>query len=89
MIAMLETQQNGRRIARYLPSSGAIRWGSKTGSVAGVTNDVGFILSPNGRLILAVYCENFPDQHTGEQVIGDISRAALAATGVVGPLYTS
>jgi len=89
MVAMLEKQQNTRRIARYLPASAAIRWGSKTGSVTGVTNDAGFIIGPNGRLIIAVYCENFPDQHVGEQVIGDISRAAMAATGVVGPLYTS
>jgi len=89
MIAMLERQQNHGRIARYLPPSGTIRWGSKTGSVTGVTNDAGFVLAPNGRLILAVYCENFSDQHVGEQVIGEISRAAMAATGVVGPLYTS
>lgn len=89
MIAMLEKQQNSRRIARYLPASGAIRWGSKTGSVTGVTNDAGFISTPNGRLILSIYCENFPDQHVGEQVIGDISRAAMTATGVAGPLYTS
>ena len=89
MMAMLEKQQNGRRIARYLPQHSAIRWGSKTGSITGVTNDAGFILAPNGRLIVAVYCENFPDQHVGEQVIGDISRAAMAATGIVGPLYTS
>ncbi|MGI8688038.1 MAG: serine hydrolase [Thermomicrobiales bacterium] len=89
MIGMLEKQQNHGRISRYLPQNGAIRWGSKTGSVTGVTNDAGFILAPNGRLIIAVYCENCPDQHVGEQVIGDVSRAAMAATGVVGPLYTS
>ncbi len=89
MIGMLEKQQNHSRIARYLPQNSAIRWGSKTGSVPGVTNDAGFILAPNGRLIIAVYCENCPDQHVGEQVIGEVSRAAMAATGVVGPLYTS
>ncbi len=89
MIGMLELQQNRDRIARYLPQHSAIRWGSKTGSITGVTNDAGFILAPNGRLIVSVYCENFPDQHVGEQVIGDISRAAMAATGIVGPLYTS
>jgi beta-lactamase class A len=89
MASMLEKQQNGRRIARYLPQSAAIRWGSKTGSNAGVTNDAGFIEGPNGRLIIAVYCENFPDQHVAEQVIGDVSRAAMAVTGVAGPLYTS
>jgi beta-lactamase class A len=90
MQAMLERQQNARRIARYLPAtSSKLRWGSKTGSIPGVTNDVGYVLGPNGRLIIAVYCENFADQHLGEQVIGDLTRAALAATGVAGPLYTS
>jgi len=89
MMAMLGKQQNSRRIARYLPVASNVRWGSKTGSVAGVTNDAGFIIAPNGRLIVSVFCENFPDQHVGEQVIGDISRAAMAATGVIGPLYTS
>ncbi len=89
MTTMLEKQQNGRRIARYLPSSSSLRWGSKTGSNQGVTNDSGFIIGPNGRLIIAVYCENFPDQHTAEQVIGEIARAAMAVTGVAGPHYTS
>lgn len=90
MRAMLERQQNARRIGRYVPtSSGKVVWGSKTGSIPGVTNDVGYIAGPNGRLAIAVFCENFADQHTGEQAIGDITRAALADTGIVGPLYTS
>lgn len=90
MQAMLERQQNARRIGRHVPAtSSKVRWGSKTGSIPGVTNDVGYIVAPNGRLIVAVYCEHVADQHIGEQVIGDITRAALAATGVAGPLYTS
>ncbi|MBI3978035.1 MAG: serine hydrolase [Chloroflexi bacterium] len=89
MAAMLESQQNRRRIARHLPEREGIRWGSKTGSVAGVTNDVGFILTEKGRLIVSVFCEGLPDQHVGEQAIGDISRAAMRATGVVEPLSTS
>jgi beta-lactamase class A len=89
MEAMLETQQNKRRIARYLPEAEGVRWGTKTGSIAGVTNDAGFITSPNGTLIVSVFCEGLADQHVGEQVIGDISRAAMAATGVVEPLRTS
>jgi len=89
MIAMLEKQQNTHRISRYLPESKDIRWGSKTGSVKGVTNDVGFITTPVGTMILAVYCEALPDQHVGEKVIGDISRAAMVATGVAEPLWTS
>lgn len=83
MTAMLELQQNTRRISRYLPESDDIRWGSKTGSIKGVTNDAGFVLTPKGRAIVSVYCEGFPDQHLGEEAIGDISRAVFAATGVV------
>ncbi len=89
MLAMLEKQQNSRRISRYLPQDEGIRWGSKTGSVKGVTNDVGFITTRAGTLVLAVYCEGFPDQHLGEKAIGDISRAAMVATGVAEPLWTS
>ena len=88
MIALMEKQQNPRRIARYLPATTSVRWGSKTGSNAGVTNDAGFILAPNGRLVIAVYTENCADPHTGEQVIGEIARAAMIATGVVGPLHS-
>ena len=93
MAAMLETQQNRRRIARYLPAtvplSEPFRWGSKTGTTRGVCNDAGFIIGPNGRLIIAVYTENYADTNVAEQVIGEIARAAMADTGVAGPLYTS
>jgi beta-lactamase class A len=82
MVALLEQQQNARRIARYLPEDETLRWGSKTGSISGVTNDVGFVSGPTGTLVIAVFCEGFPDQHDGEQVIGDIARAALHATRV-------
>ncbi len=78
MVAMLEKQQNQRRIARHLPRENGPRWGSKTGSVPGVTNDVGFIETASGPLILAVFCEH-ADPHWGEQLIGEISRAALQA----------
>jgi beta-lactamase class A len=89
MIAMLETQQNSCRISRFLPEGEDIRWGSKTGSVTGVTNDVGFITTNHGTLLLSIFCDGFPDQHIGERVIGEISRAAMKATGVAEPLYTS
>lgn len=87
MLAMLAKQQNPRRLARFLPEG--VPWGSKTGSVPGVTNDAGYILGEQGPLIIAVYCEQLADQHTGEQVIGEISRAAMRATGVCEPLLTS
>jgi beta-lactamase class A len=86
MITMLERQQNGRRIGRYVPEAPGVRWGSKTGGLKGVTNDVGFVTGPGGQLILAVFCEGMADLHVGEQCIGDIARAAMRATGVVTPL---
>ncbi len=89
MIAVLEKQQCKRRLSRYLPERDGVRWGSKTGSVAGVTNDVGFVMTDLGTVIISVFCEGLPDQHVGEKVIGDISRAAMGITGVVEPLYTS
>lgn len=79
MIQMLEKQTNDRRIARHLPRGEARpRWGTKTGSLPGVVNDVGFIMAPTGPLILSIYCE-IPDPNAGEAVIGDIARAALSA----------
>jgi beta-lactamase class A len=89
MLAMLEKQQNQRRIARYLPQDESIRWGSKTGSITGVTNDVGFVRTDLGTVVIAVFCEDFPDQHSAEQAIGEISRAALATIGLLEPLWTS
>lgn len=82
MTTMLTRQQNARRIARYLPEREDVRWGSKTGSITGVTNDAGFVETPAGRMVIAVFCEDFPDQHDGEFAIGELSRAALHAAGL-------
>jgi beta-lactamase class A len=84
MRALLERQQNARRIARWLAEDDAIRWGSKTGSITGVVNDVGFVSGPGGALVLAVFTEDVADPHAGEEVIGAIARAAWQATGVLG-----
>ncbi len=81
MVAMLEKQQNDRRIARHLKRTDRPRWGSKTGSVPGVCNDVGFVMTARGPLILSVFCHQPPDPHAGEAIIGEIGRAALAAAG--------
>lgn len=83
MIAILEKQQNPRRIGRYVPLHG-FRWGSKTGSISGVVNDVGFITGDGGTVIVSAYCEDLPDMYTGEQLIGDIARAAMEAVGIAG-----
>ena len=79
MIALMEKIQNDRRIARHLPREGGPRWGSKTGTLPGAVNDVGFILTAGGPLILSVYCERPENALAGEEIIGDISRDVLAA----------
>ena len=84
MVATLEQQQNGRRIGRNVPAADGFRWGSKTGSLEGVCNDVGFITTPRGTLIIAVFASDVPDQIAGEQLIADITQAALDATGLLG-----
>lgn len=87
MIDLLEKQQNTRRIGRYVPPG--VRWGSKTGSYDTVANDVGFIESDSGRVIVSVLAANLPDMVTGEKLIGDIARIAMKTCGVAVPLTTS
>ena len=72
-------QQNDRRIARHLPRTDRPRWGSKTGSLPGVANDVGFVMTDKGPLIMAVFCEKLPDPNEGERIIGDVAWALLGA----------
>lgn len=84
MLAILEKQQNNRRIGRHAPAGEGYRWGSKTGSLDGVCNDVGFITTQQGTLAIAVFTEAIPDQITGERIIADITKAALEATGLAG-----
>jgi beta-lactamase class A len=83
MVTMLQGQQNPRRIGRHVPRADGITWGSKTGSVGRAVNDAGFITTPAGTLFVAVFTEDLPDSHRAEQAIGDITRAALAATGLM------
>lgn len=85
MIGLLERQQNDRRIARFLAKQGRPRWGSKTGSLAGMTNDVGFVETAGGPTIISTFCERPPDAHSGEEIIGEISRAALRAVALSRP----
>lgn len=84
MAAILEKQQNSRRIGRHVPDEEGYRWGSKTGSLDGVCNDVGFIATPDGTMVIAVFTGGIPDQITGEQIIADITQAAMEATGIAG-----
>ena len=80
MVGLLEKQQNDRRLARHLPVVDRPRWGSKTGSLPGVVNDVGFVMTERGPVVMAVFVE-VEDALVGEAVIGEIGRAVLAAVG--------
>ncbi|HWV25162.1 MAG TPA: serine hydrolase [Thermomicrobiales bacterium] len=82
MIELLKLQQNARRIGRYVPEG--VEWGSKTGSYSTVVNDVGFVRTDAGTVIVSVFMVELPDLVTGEQIIGDVAKAAMQATGVVG-----
>lgn len=77
MIGLMRQQQNDRRIARHLSIADRLVWGSKTGSLPGIINDVGFIMTQDGPIVLALFLENVPDAHTGEATIGDMARSAL------------
>lgn len=81
MIELLTLQQNGRRIGRYVPEG--VEWGSKTGSYSTVVNDVGFVRTDAGTLVVSVFIASLPDVVTGEQIIGEVTRAALDAAGMI------
>ncbi len=86
MRALLAQQQNPRRIGRYVPVGDGISWGSKTGSLGGVANDVGFIAGPDGLLLLAIFTEGVPEAADPERAIGLLARAAMLDSGIVVPL---
>ena len=73
---LLAKQQNTTRISRHLPEG--TRWGSKTGSLPGVVNDVGFIAGPSGTLVIACYLSGLGELE-GEAAIGEIAKAAYDA----------
>ncbi|MCC6704902.1 MAG: serine hydrolase [Thermomicrobiales bacterium] len=73
---LLRTQQCTRRISRFLPEG--TDWGSKTGSLDFVCNDVGFAMTPAGPLCLAIYTRGLDDVD-GELAIASITRAAWSA----------
>jgi beta-lactamase class A len=77
---LLATQQNHDRLARHLPEG--VRWGSKTGSLPNVVNDVGFITTDHGSIVVAVFTEGLSEA-AGEQAIGDIARAAWLSAGIL------
>jgi beta-lactamase class A len=83
MLETLEQQGEIRRISRFLPGGGDIRWGTKPGDLPGVVNDVGFVASDHGTLSMAIFCENLPDLDDAERAIGVIAFETLSLTEIV------
>ena len=65
-----------------MPTSRTYRWDSKTGSNRGV-NDVGFVESPAGTMVIALYSQKLGDSVTGECALSEIAKAAMQATGMI------
>jgi beta-lactamase class A len=77
MVALLQLQQNARRIGRFVPEG--TRWGSKTGSYDTVANDVGFVMMDDGPLVISAFTSNVPDMVAGEMVLSELAREAIGA----------
>ena len=82
MIETLETQQETRRIGRFVPRAPSYRWGSKTGTNTGIVNDVGFIIGPQGRMLISVFLRGIDDMVEGEHMIAMITRSAMGVCGL-------
>ena len=57
--------------------AGVIAQAEAGGANIGVTNDVGFVVTEHGPVIMAIFCEDQADPHKGERIIGDIAQALL------------
>lgn len=78
MVEVLKTQANSRRIGRFVPAG--MEWGSKTGSHTTTVNDVGFVMTERGPLVVAIFIEGAADVVAGEILISEIARECLATT---------
>lgn len=76
MLEILKTQANNRRIGRYVPAG--MEWGSKTGSHTTTVNDVGFVMTKDGPLVIAVFIEGAADVVAGEILISEIAGEILS-----------
>jgi beta-lactamase class A len=82
MLTTLSLQQNRHRIGRYVPKDSNFRWGSKTGTNPGITNDVGFVTSSLGTMRIAILCRDLKSEVVGEQLIADATLAAMQSTNI-------
>ncbi|MFZ5515997.1 MAG: serine hydrolase [Candidatus Zhuqueibacterota bacterium] len=80
MIDMLAKQEYNDMIPRLLPfeSAPALRVAHKTGSVTGVANDIGLILSPNADIAIAIFCDQIQDRRESSENSGVMAAAQAA-----------
>jgi hypothetical protein len=65
-----------------VPKDSNFRWGSKTGTNPGITNDVGFVTSSLGTMRIAILCRDLQSEVVGEQLIADATLAAMQSTNI-------
>lgn len=80
MIELLSRQFYNAMIPRLLPieTTPGLRVAHKTGSVTGVRNDVGLVLSPQVDFALAIFCDQIQDRRDSEENLGLMAAANAA-----------
>ncbi len=72
MLHLLQRQQQGERLQRYLPEDMPLA--HKCGDLGGVENDAGIFLFPQYTYVLVVLTNQMPSSLAGKRAIGQISR---------------
>jgi beta-lactamase class A len=83
MLELLSRQHNAHRIGRCVPDAPGYSWGAKNGTNKGIVNEAGFIQTPNGTLLLAVYLQDVADEVLGEAIIADLASQCLRCSGAM------
>lgn len=72
MLRLLQRQQQGERLQRYLPED--VPLAHKCGDLGGVENDAGIFLFPKNPYVLVVLTNLMPSALVGKRAVGQISR---------------
>jgi beta-lactamase class A len=73
MLGIMARQQYRDRIPLLIPDD--VRVANKTGSIQGVTHDVGVVYGPSGPYILSIMAKGVSDKVAAERAIADVSKA--------------
>jgi len=80
MLGIMKRQSYVTKIPRLLPDGTVVA--NKTGTITGVSHDIGILYAPNGPIALAVLTRGCRDAVAAEVAIGRIARAVYDAWGV-------